>query len=75
MNPFDLEELWVSVHGIPDVDFRFGDSVRVKDGEHAGDLGSVVALLAVAPTPLYGVELSLSGMNLTLPKSGLERAA
>jgi hypothetical protein len=74
VNQFELEKLWVTVHGIPGVAFRFRDGVRVKTGEHAGDTGSVVALLAVVPTPLYVVELSLSGMSLTLPQSDLERA-
>jgi hypothetical protein len=74
VNQFELEKLWVGVHGIRGVAFRFRDAVRVKAGEHAGDTGSVVALLAVVPTPLYVVELSLSGMSLTLPQSDLERA-
>jgi len=75
VNQFELEKLWVSVHGIPGVAFRFSDAVRIRSGEHAGEVARVVALLAVEPTPLYVVELSLSGMSLTLRQSDLERAA
>jgi hypothetical protein len=74
VDEFELEKLWVSVHGIPGVAFRFRDAVRVKSGEHAGEDATVVALLAVEPTPVYVVELSLSGKNLTLPQPDLERA-
>jgi hypothetical protein len=56
------------------VAFRFRDAVRVKSGEHAGEDATVVALLAVEPNPVYVVELSLSGKNLTLPQPDLERA-
>ena len=73
MDQFELERLWASVPGIEGVAFRFNDAVRIKVGEHAGEMGSVVSLLAVEPTPTYVVELSLSGKSLTLAQSQLER--
>ena len=73
MDQFELERLWASVPGIEGVDFRFNDAVRVKAGEHAGEMGSVVSLLALEPTPTYVVELSLSGKSLTLAQAQLER--
>ena len=73
MDQFELERLWASVPGIEGVAFRFNDAVRVKAGEHAGEIGSVVSLLALEPTPTYVVELSLSGKSLTLAQSQLER--
>ena len=73
MDQFELERLWASVPGIEGVAFRFNDAVRVKAGEHAGEMGSVVSLLALEPTPTYVVELSLSGKSLTLAQSQLER--
>ena len=45
MDQFELERLWASVPGIEDVAFRFNDAVRIKAGEHAGEMGSVVTLL------------------------------
>ena len=57
MNQFELERLWASVPGIEGVAFRFSDAVRIKAGEHAGEMGSVVSLLAVEPMPTYVVEL------------------
>ena len=73
MDQFELERLWASVPGIEGVAFRFNDAVRIKAREHAGELGSVVSLLAVEPMPTYVVELSLSGKSLTLAQSQLER--
>ena len=73
MDQFELERLWASVPGIEGVAFRFNDAVRIKAGEHAGEMGSVVSLLAVEPMPSYVVELSLSGKSLTLAQYQLER--
>jgi hypothetical protein len=72
VDQFELERLWASVPGIDGVAFRFNDAVRIKSGEHAGEMGSVVSLLAVEPMPTYVVELSLSGKSLTLTQSQLE---
>ncbi len=73
MDQFELERLWASVPGIDGVAFKFHDAVRIRAGEHAGEMGSVVSLLAVEPMATYVVELSLSGKSLTLTQSQLER--
>lgn len=73
MDQFELERLWAIVPGIDGVAFRFHDTVRIKAGEHAGEMGTFVSLLAVEPMPTYVVELSLSGKSLTLAQSQLER--
>ncbi len=75
MNQFELEKLWVSVPGIQGVAYHFGDEVRVKVGEHAGQVGRVVALVEVEPTPVYVIEFMLSGLSLTAPQSDLEPIA
>ena len=75
MDQFELERLWASVPGIEGVAFRFNYAVRIKHGEHAGEVGSAVALLSLEPMPTYVVELSLSGKSLTLPQSQLEPAS
>ena len=75
MNQFELEKLWVSVPGIQGVAYHFGDEVRVKAGEHAGEVGRVVALTEVEPTPVYVVEFMLSGLNLVSQQSNLEPIA
>jgi hypothetical protein len=74
MDQFELERLWATVPGIEGVAFKFGDAVRVKSGEHAGEAGTVVALLSLVPIPSYTVELSLSGTSLALLQSQLEPA-
>jgi hypothetical protein len=71
---FELERLWASVPGIEGVAFRFRDEVRVKSGEHAGEVGRVVALVSLEPIPTYTVELALSGKSLALPQTQLEQA-
>jgi hypothetical protein len=75
VDQFELERLWAGVPGIDGVAYRFRDAVRVKSGEHAGEVGSVVSLLSLEPIPSYTVELSLSGKSLTLLQSQLEPAA
>ena len=75
MDHLELERLWASVPGIDGVAFRFRDEVRVKYGEHAGETGTVIALLTLEPIPSYVVELSLSGKSLTLPQSQLQPAS
>ena len=74
MDQFELERLWASVPGIEGVAFRFGDLVRIKSGEHAGQVGKVVALLSLVPMPSYTVELALSGKSIPLQQSQLEPA-
>lgn len=74
MDQFELDRLWASVPGIDGVAFRFRDVVRIKHGEHAGEVGIVISLLSLEPIPAYIVELSLSGKSLTLPQSQLEPA-
>lgn len=75
MNQFELERLWASVPGIPGVAYHFGDEVRVKAGEHAGEVARVVALVEVEPTPVYAIEFMLSGLSLVAPQFDLEPIA
>jgi hypothetical protein len=67
---YELENLWIK-SSIPGVAYRFGDKVRVTSGEQAGEVGRIVALLAVEPSPMYVIELP-SGKGLTLLQSDLE---
>lgn len=75
MNQFELEKLWVSVPGIQGVAYHFGDEVRIKAGEHAGEVGRVVALIEVEPTPVYVIELMLTGLSPMAQQSDLEPIA
>ena len=54
MNQYELESLWVN--SALSVIYRFGDSVRITSGEQIGEMGRVVALLAVEPVPTYVLE-------------------
>jgi hypothetical protein len=52
---YDLECRWISSEGIPAVEFRYGDIVKIKAGDHAGFEAQVISLYATEPEPLYGV--------------------
>jgi len=54
---YDLESRWITVEGISEVNFRYGDIVRIATGEHAGETAMVIALFSIDP-PKYGVTLS-----------------
>lgn len=55
MTQYEIESLWVE-DGL-DVEFSFGDIVRVKSGENVGKEGRIVALFALEPQPTYMIEL------------------
>ena len=55
MTQYELEQLWVD-GALPDVSYKFGDEVRLKSGERAGETGRIVALWTIAPVPNYIVE-------------------
>ncbi len=72
MTQYELERLWAdgSLRGVA---YGFGNEVRVKSGGRAGEVGRVVALLAVEPQPEYVVEYP-DGRSITAAESDLERA-
>lgn len=57
MSQYKLESRWVTAEGIAGVNYRFGDLVRIKSGEHSSKTAEVIALLALEPEPMYGVTL------------------
>jgi hypothetical protein len=73
MNQKEIDELWFSFQPIPGAAYRLNDSVGVTSGEFKGESGAVVSLLALAPEPVYLVELS-SGADIKISESELERA-
>ena len=54
---YDLESRWMTSEGIPGVDYRYGDTVRIKTGNHAGATGEVIALYSIEPEAKYGIAL------------------
>ena len=56
MTQQELETLWAE--NAIDVAFRFGDAVRVKNVEHLGKTGRIVALYTLDPHPTYVIELA-----------------
>jgi hypothetical protein len=73
VNQYELEELWVK-GSLPGLDYRFGEMVLIKRGEHADEVARVVALIRIDPTPVYVVEFQ-AGNNAVSEQADLERAA
>ena len=73
MNQRELEKLWAEHDPPLAAGYRFADEVRIKSGEHVGEVGRVVALISVEPTPVYIVEFP-SGWSAQVTESELERA-
>ena len=67
------EERWMHGGALAGVDYAMNDAVVVLEGDAAGESGVVVSLQALAPEPLYGVELE-SGENVGVLQSSLRPA-
>ena len=67
-------ELWLHGGALAGVAYALNDEVVVLEGDAAGESGVVVSLQALAPEPLYGVELE-SGENVGVLQSSLRPAA
>jgi hypothetical protein len=57
---------------LPGVDYRFGDAVLIKCGEHAEEVARIVALISIDPTPVYVVEFQ-AGNSAVLEQADLDR--
>jgi hypothetical protein len=72
---YELESRWVTAQGIPGVDYRFGDPVRIKSGEYSGQIGKVTALISIEPEPVYVVVLPPDEKSTVLSQGQLEPSA
>jgi hypothetical protein len=57
----------------PGVAFAHDDLVTIGAGEHAGNVGSIVALVDLCDDPVYRVEID-SGFEVDVAQSNLTRA-
>ena len=58
---------------LPGVSFAHDDLVTIGAGEQAGNVGSIVALVALGDDPVYRVEID-SGFEVEVAQSNLSRA-
>ena len=72
MTQYELEQFWVKGE-LPDVTYKFGDEVRLKSGERAGEVGRIVALWAIDPDPNYIIEFP-DGTSESASQAAVERA-
>jgi hypothetical protein len=73
MTQYELEQLWIK-GSLPQVSYTFGDQVRMRSGERTGEVGRIVALLAIDPAPDYVIEFS-DGTSENATQPEIERAA
>lgn len=69
---YELESRWITAQGISGVDLRFSDLVRIKSGEHSGQIAEVISLVSIEPQPVYVVVLPPNEKSAMLPQSELE---
>ena len=55
MTQYELEQLWIKGE-LANVTYKFGDEVRLKSGNRAGETGRIVALFTIDPAPHYVIE-------------------
>ena len=72
MTQYEIEQLWVE-GGLPNVTYKFGDEVRLKSGERAGEAGRVVALWTIDPDPNYIIEFP-DGTSESASQAEVQRA-
>jgi hypothetical protein len=71
---YDLESAWITSEGIPGVSYRYGDIVRVRTGERAGETGEIIALHSIHPEPNYGIVLPPNEKFVWMLQHDLESA-
>ncbi len=69
----DIAQAFLNREPIVSVKFFHNAYVRVADGEHQGECGSLVTVLSLLPEPTYVVELE-SGHDANVLQSAVERA-
>jgi hypothetical protein len=74
MTPTELDNLWFNGEAIPGATFALNDPVRITNGVHLGELGSVLSLISLEPFPVYVVELGCDGATIEVTQTELERA-
>jgi hypothetical protein len=68
MTQYEIESLWVK--DALDVEFNFGDIVRVNSGANVDVEGRIVAVIALDPCPTYVIELP-SGSSVVATEPNL----
>jgi hypothetical protein len=72
MTQYEIEKLWVRGK-LANVAHSFDDTVRLKTGKRAGEIGRVVALFAIEPKPHYIIEFS-DGLSENVVEGNIEVA-
>jgi hypothetical protein len=71
MELHEAEARWLESRPVPGVLFQLNEPVEVRGGVHAGQMGSAIGLLALAPEPLYLIELEPEGHDIQALQSQL----
>jgi hypothetical protein len=72
MNLDEVNKLWYDFQPIKGIAFGLNDSVRIKSGDYAGQIGSVISIISVEQMPIYLIELGKIGLDVQIKQSELE---
>lgn len=64
---------WLAGETVPGVTFGHNETVEITDGEHAGQAGTVILLMALRPEPRYLVQLREGRRDVRVRQSALRR--
>lgn len=67
----DLEELWYDFRPVPGAKFKMNETVKILNGNHSGQIASIISLETIDPEPKYLIELN-SGEDMIVAESNLE---
>jgi hypothetical protein len=67
-------EQWMAGAPVPGVGFSLYEPVVIMAGPLAGRLGAVVALISLAPEPVYTVEIDGGRRDVHVPEADLAEA-
>lgn len=67
----EAEARWAEFQPIPGVLFRLNDPVAIQAGDHAAEMGCVIALVGLTPEPIYLIELEPDGEEVQVLQSEL----
>lgn len=69
----DLAQAFLNHSPIPGVRFEHNEYVKIIRGEHVGEKGSLVTVLALTPEPSFVLELE-TGRDVKVLQSEIEHA-
>lgn len=68
-----IGDRWLAGESVPGVTFGHNDAVEITEGEHVGEKGTIILLMALHPEPRYLVQLQEGRRDVRVRQSALRR--